>query len=229
MCELIDGQPLFPGESDIDQLYIVQRLLGPLTSEQQSLFLRNARFAGLKFPDMTRPETLERKYAGKLPQDALSFLRSLLALDPSHRLTCTECMQHPYLLALSDGAPPLATAAAPAPASVATTPTKSAPAAATPASNSDVTRRPSRDGGRDASRAQVAASTESVSRRPSMPEPMEEDEATSTQTQVRCYMHSYNSTQIQARMHGHIHDNYLQPTHVLTTKHSPLHGFFSAL
>lgn len=28
MAELLDGQPLFPGESDIDQLYIVQRLLG---------------------------------------------------------------------------------------------------------------------------------------------------------------------------------------------------------
>lgn len=28
MAELIDGQPLFPGDSDIDQLYIIQRLLG---------------------------------------------------------------------------------------------------------------------------------------------------------------------------------------------------------
>lgn len=28
MAELLDGQPLFPGESDIDQLYILQRLLG---------------------------------------------------------------------------------------------------------------------------------------------------------------------------------------------------------
>eukprot|EP00976_Prorocentrum_cordatum_P116797 1196213-Prorocentrum_minimum.AAC.4 len=34
MGELIDGQPLFPGESDIDQLYIIQRLLGPLTQDQ---------------------------------------------------------------------------------------------------------------------------------------------------------------------------------------------------
>lgn len=34
MGELVDGQPLFPGESDIDQLYIIQRLLGPLTQDQ---------------------------------------------------------------------------------------------------------------------------------------------------------------------------------------------------
>lgn len=30
MGELIDGQPLFPGDSDIDQLFVIQRLLGEL-------------------------------------------------------------------------------------------------------------------------------------------------------------------------------------------------------
>ena len=44
MGELVDGQPLFPGESDIDQLYIIQRLLGQLTDEQQQLFLKNPRW-----------------------------------------------------------------------------------------------------------------------------------------------------------------------------------------
>lgn len=28
MAELSMGQPLFPGDSDIDQLYIVQKMLG---------------------------------------------------------------------------------------------------------------------------------------------------------------------------------------------------------
>ena len=36
MGELIDGQPLFPGESDVDQLYIVQKHMGPLTEEQRA-------------------------------------------------------------------------------------------------------------------------------------------------------------------------------------------------
>lgn len=43
MGELIDGQPLFPGESEIDQLYLIQRVLGPLTSQQMEMFLRNPR------------------------------------------------------------------------------------------------------------------------------------------------------------------------------------------
>lgn len=45
MAELVDGQPLFPGESDIDQLYIIQRLVGNLTIEQHSLFMKNPRWA----------------------------------------------------------------------------------------------------------------------------------------------------------------------------------------
>jgi len=82
MAELIDGAPLFPGESDLDQLYVVQRMLGPITAEHQHAFLRNPRFAGLKFPDMSRPETLERKYAGRLAPDALAFLKALLRWTP---------------------------------------------------------------------------------------------------------------------------------------------------
>ena len=49
MAELVDGQPLFPGESDIDQLYIIQRLVGQLTMEQHTLFLKNTRWGVLVF------------------------------------------------------------------------------------------------------------------------------------------------------------------------------------
>ena len=52
--ELSDGQPLFPGESDIDQLYTIQRLLGPLTPDQLAMFYRNHKYRGLKFPDMSK-------------------------------------------------------------------------------------------------------------------------------------------------------------------------------
>ena len=60
MGELVDGQPLFPGESDIDQLYIIQRLLGALTREQHDLFLKNPRFS-TSDPDGTRRKGAARK------------------------------------------------------------------------------------------------------------------------------------------------------------------------
>ena len=96
MGELIDGQPLFPGENEIDQLYLIQKILGPLTAEQKENFLKNPRFLGTKFPEITKPETIERRYIGKLSKKALSFMKSLLKMDPKERLTCSEAMKHPY-------------------------------------------------------------------------------------------------------------------------------------
>ena len=32
--ELSDGQPIFPGDSDIDQLHVIQTVLGPLPQSQ---------------------------------------------------------------------------------------------------------------------------------------------------------------------------------------------------
>ncbi len=46
--ELSDGQPLFPGESEIDQLYTIQKVLGQLPPDQMQLFYNNPRFSGLK-------------------------------------------------------------------------------------------------------------------------------------------------------------------------------------
>eukprot|EP00657_Telonema_sp_P-1_P005266 TRINITY_DN22514_c0_g1_i1.p1 TRINITY_DN22514_c0_g1~~TRINITY_DN22514_c0_g1_i1.p1 ORF type:complete len:173 (-),score=74.22 TRINITY_DN22514_c0_g1_i1:13-531(-) len=102
MGELIDGQPLFPGESEIDQLYLIQRVLGPLTPEQMELFLRNPRFLGLKFPDMTRPETLEKRYLGKVTKKLILFIKSLTKMEPSERATAAECLEHPYLEGIAE-------------------------------------------------------------------------------------------------------------------------------
>lgn len=97
MGELIDGSPLFPGETEIDQLYIIQKMQGPLTMEQTALFFRNPNFKGFKFPDMSnRKESLEKKYAGMLSPAGFSFLNGLLRMNPHERLTSIECLNHEY-------------------------------------------------------------------------------------------------------------------------------------
>lgn len=58
-----------------NQRYIIQRIMGSLTADQMELFFRNPRFSGYKFPDMSKPETIERKYSGKLTKKAISFLK----------------------------------------------------------------------------------------------------------------------------------------------------------
>jgi len=101
MGELVDGQPLFPGESEIDQLFLIQKVLGPLTPDQAAMFLRNQRFVGLKFPDMSKPETLMKRYVGKLLKPAMNFMKSVLVMEPSLRLTSAEAAKHSYF----DGLP----------------------------------------------------------------------------------------------------------------------------
>lgn len=114
MGEISDGQPMFPGkrcalalcscphfilitgDSEVDQLYIIQKVLGPLTSDHQELFMSNPRFAGLRFSDMSRPETLHRKYVGKLTRRALSIMKDLLSMEPLDRPSSKDCLGHAY-------------------------------------------------------------------------------------------------------------------------------------
>jgi cyclin-dependent kinase-like len=45
-------------------------------------FNKNPRFSGLKFPDVSKPETLEKKYNAKLSRKALSLMIGLMRMDP---------------------------------------------------------------------------------------------------------------------------------------------------
>lgn len=73
----------------MDQLFHIQKLLGVLTNEHMELFYKNPRFLGMKFPDVPKPETLERRYLGKLTKKGLMFMKALLRMDPNERLTTT--------------------------------------------------------------------------------------------------------------------------------------------
>ncbi len=47
--ELLDGEPLFPGDSDLDQLYRIQQILGPMDPDHQAMFDRNPQNNGIAF------------------------------------------------------------------------------------------------------------------------------------------------------------------------------------
>ncbi|XP_054830682.1 cyclin-dependent kinase-like 5 isoform X3 [Eublepharis macularius] len=93
--ELSDGQPLFPGESEIDQLFTIQKVLGPLPAEQMKLFYSNPRFHGLRFPAVNHPQSLERRYLGILSGVILDLMKNLLKLDPGDRYLTEQCLNHP--------------------------------------------------------------------------------------------------------------------------------------
>uniref|UniRef100_A0A8C6UG03 Cyclin-dependent kinase-like 5 n=1 Tax=Neogobius melanostomus TaxID=47308 RepID=A0A8C6UG03_9GOBI len=93
--ELSDGQPLFPGESEIDQLFTIQKVLGPLPAEQMKLFYNNPRFHGIRFPSVTHPQTLERRYQGIMSGLMLDLMKNLLLLNPTERYLTEQSLNHP--------------------------------------------------------------------------------------------------------------------------------------
>lgn len=88
--EMMSGEPIFPGESDIDQLFQIVRVVGKLNSRHQLLITRNESFSGLKqeqnsslhqlFPDWNR--------------DSLDFLVQCLKMDGNQRPDTTKLLKH---------------------------------------------------------------------------------------------------------------------------------------
>jgi len=66
--------------------------MGPLTASQQESFNKNPRFVGVKFPKIDKPETLEKRYLGKISKKAISFMKACLKMDPNERLTASEAL-----------------------------------------------------------------------------------------------------------------------------------------
>mmetsp|Transcript_49152 Transcript_49152/g.137658 ORF Transcript_49152/g.137658 Transcript_49152/m.137658 type:complete len:900 (-) Transcript_49152:111-2810(-) len=96
MGELTDGQPLFAGESEVDQLFVIQKVLGPLTPEHMEMFLRNPRFLGIQFPDVSRPETLERRYSRRMPKLQMQLLKGVLVMEPRRRHSAKDVLRMPW-------------------------------------------------------------------------------------------------------------------------------------
>lgn len=96
MGELTDGQPLFAGESEVDQLFVIQKVLGALTPEHMEMFLRNPRFLGIQYPDVSRPETLEKRYVRKMKPPQMQLLKAVLRMEPRQRLPAREALRAPW-------------------------------------------------------------------------------------------------------------------------------------
>ncbi|XP_004177322.5 cyclin-dependent kinase-like 2 isoform X2 [Taeniopygia guttata] len=92
ITEMLTGEPLFPGDSDIDQLFHITKCLGNLIPRQQELFYKNPLFAGIKLPEVKELESLEKRYP-KLPPAALDLAKECLQVDPDKRPSCAELLQ----------------------------------------------------------------------------------------------------------------------------------------
>ncbi|XP_004616111.2 cyclin-dependent kinase-like 4 [Sorex araneus] len=94
-AELLTGQPLWPGKSDVDQLYMIIRTLGKLIPRHQAIFRSNQFFHGVSIPEPEDMETLEEKFSDAHPT-ALNFMKACLRMNPDDRLTCAQLLESPY-------------------------------------------------------------------------------------------------------------------------------------
>ncbi|KAI8349469.1 kinase-like domain-containing protein [Choanephora cucurbitarum] len=93
MGELLLGQPLFPGESGIDQLVEIIKVLGTPTKEQ--ILTMNPNYTDHKFPSI-KPHPLSKVFRSRTPPEAIDLLSHILQYDPKQRPTASEAMVHPF-------------------------------------------------------------------------------------------------------------------------------------
>ncbi|KAK9455607.1 kinase-like domain-containing protein [Dipodascopsis uninucleata] len=98
MAELMLGQPLFPGESGIDQLVEIIKVLG--TPSREQIKTMNPNYMEHKFPQI-RPHPFTKVFR-RGPPDAIDLISQLLEYNPNQRLSAIQAMCHPFFDELRD-------------------------------------------------------------------------------------------------------------------------------
>lgn len=95
LAEIHTGLPLFPGESDIDQLFHILRCQGNLTDHLSECLRKNPLFEGVEIPHIREPETLKRRFP-RFDPDMIQFMQACLGNDPKSRASCADLLEQPY-------------------------------------------------------------------------------------------------------------------------------------
>ena len=96
MGELIDGNPIFPGDDEYDQLNYIIKIIGNLPIQFTEMFYENPIFQGKDLLFVDKIESLDKRYLGKISKDAIDFMKQLLRIDPSKRLNGDTVFKHKY-------------------------------------------------------------------------------------------------------------------------------------
>jgi len=99
MAELLLGQPLFPGESGVDQLVEIIKVLGTPTREE--IKCMNPNYTEFKFPQI-KAHPWHKVFQKKLPPEAVDLVSRFLQYSPNLRCTALEACMHPFFDELRD-------------------------------------------------------------------------------------------------------------------------------
>ncbi|XP_021285854.1 shaggy-related protein kinase kappa isoform X1 [Herrania umbratica] len=101
MAELLLGQPLFPGESGVDQLVEIIKVLGTPTREE--IKCMNPNYTEFKFPQI-KPHPWHKVFQKRLPPEAVDLVCRFFQYSPNLRCTAVSTPIHPFWLPMSSKA-----------------------------------------------------------------------------------------------------------------------------
>lgn len=93
VAELLLGQPLFPGESGVDQLVEIIKILGTPTREE--IKCMNPNYNEFKFPQI-KAHPWHKLFQKRMPPEAVDLVSRLLQYSPNLRCTALEACAHHF-------------------------------------------------------------------------------------------------------------------------------------
>jgi serine/threonine protein kinase len=93
IAELILGKTLFPGESGVDQLVEIIKILG--TPSREQINSMNPNYTECKFPQI-KPVPLRKVFRSDTPDEAIDLIAWLLNFSPEHRPKALAALSHPF-------------------------------------------------------------------------------------------------------------------------------------
>jgi len=84
MGEMIDTQPMFPGESEVDQVQVIHNMLGPFPTAFKAVIERRRDCRHLKFKDKVK-NGIDVRYKSRINAAGIDFMKKCLEYDQNKR------------------------------------------------------------------------------------------------------------------------------------------------
>jgi serine/threonine protein kinase len=90
---MIFGKPFFQGETTVDQLIQIMRILGTPDNNQLQYLNKNGSL-NCQFPEV-KALTVNKAFEGK-PKELINLLNKIFIYEPHKRISALEIMAHPF-------------------------------------------------------------------------------------------------------------------------------------